>query len=99
MDKRQVIKIATEYKEAVTRQFGNATVYLFGSYSKGTARVDSDIDLAVVVSRLEGDYVTSSAKLWRLTMDINSLIEPVLIEECHPSPLYEDILRTGIVVA
>ena len=99
MDKGQVIKIATEYKKAVTRQFGNVTVYLFGSYSKGTAREDSDIDLAVVVPRLEEDYMTSSAKLWRLTMDINTLIEPVLIEECHPSPLYEDILRTGVVVA
>ena len=31
-------------------------------------------------------------------MDINTLIEPVLIEECNPSPLYEEILQTGIAV-
>ena len=99
MDKRQVIEIAREYKKAVLSQFGYATVYLYGSYSKGTAHEGSDIDLAVVVPRIEGDYMASSAKLWRLTMEINTLIEPILIEECHPSPLYEDILRTGTIVA
>ena len=79
-------------------QLAHANVYLYGSYSKGTAREDSDIDLAVVVPSLEGDYMLTSAKLWRLTMDINTLIEPILIEECHPSPLYEDILQTGMLV-
>ena len=98
MDKRQVIKIAKEYKRAVMDQIGSASVYLYGSYSKGTAHADSDIDLAVVVPRLDGDYMSTSAKLWRITMDINTLIEPILIEECHPSPLYEDILRTGVLV-
>lgn len=98
MDKRQVIKIAKEYKKAVMSQLDSASVYLYGSYSKGTANENSDIDLSVVVPRLEGDYMSTSAKLWRMTMDINTLIEPVLIEACHPSPLYEDVLRTGVLV-
>jgi len=98
MDKGQVIRIAKEYKQAVMNQLGPVTVYLYGSYSKGTANENSDIDLAVVVPQLDGDYMSASAKLWRLTMDINTLIEPVLIEKCHPSPLYEDILRTGELV-
>lgn len=98
MDKREAIKIAKEYKKAVVKQFASASVYLYGSYSKGTARDNSDIDLAVIVPRLNGDYMSTAAKLWRITMDINTLIEPVLIEECHPSPLYEDILRTGVLV-
>ena len=77
---------------------GAAKVYLFGSYSKGCARPDSDIDIAVVVPRVKGDYLSTAASLWRITMDVNTLIEPVLIEEVHPSPLYEDILQTGIAV-
>ena len=40
-----------------------------------------------------------SAKLWRITLEVNTLIEPILIESSHPSPLYEDILHTGIMVA
>lgn len=96
MDKRQAISIVKKYKKAVAAQLGTVTVYLFGSYSKGYARPDSDIDVAVVVPRVKGDFMTEYAKLWRITMDVNTLIEPVLIEECHPSPLYEDVLHSGI---
>ena len=98
MDKRAVLSIAKRYKRAVINTIGPAKVYLFGSYSKGCARPDSDIDIAVVVPRVEGDYLSTAASLWRITMDVNTLIEPVLIEEVHPSPLYEDILQTGIVI-
>lgn len=99
MDQRQVIRIVKKYKKAVTRQIGPVAVYLFGSYSKGYAREDSDIDVAVVVPEVQGDFLKESAKLWRLTLDVNTLIEPVLIESSHPSPLYEDILQSGILVA
>ena len=73
-------------------------MYLFGSYSKGYARPDSDIDIAVIVPQVNGNYLSTATSLWRITMDINTLIEPVLIEEIHPSPLYEDILKSGIAV-
>ena len=98
MDQQSAINIAKKYKEAVVKIIGPATVYLFGSYSKGCARPDSDIDIAVVVPSITGDYSSTAAHLWRITMDVNNLIEPVLIEKSHPSPLYEDILQTGIVV-
>lgn len=98
MDKRKAVSIAKQYKHAVINAIGPAKVYLFGSYSKGSARPDSDIDIAVVVPSVKGDYLSMSARLWRITMDINTLIEPVLIEEIHPSPLYEDILQTGIAI-
>ena len=98
MDKRDALSIAKQYKKAVVNAIGPAKVYLFGSYSKGCARPDSDIDIAVVVPRVNGDYLSMAASLWRITMDINTLIEPVLIEEIHPSPLYEDIMQTGIAV-
>ena len=98
MDKDQVIGIVKQYKEAVISRFGPATVYLYGSYSKGNARPDSDIDVAVVFPEVHGDFLKESAKLWRITLDVNTLIEPVLIESSHPSPLYEDILLTGVAV-
>lgn len=98
MDKRTVVGIAKKYKRAVVNAIGLAKVYLYGSYSKGCARPDSDIDIAVVVPSINGDYYSTAAHLWRITMDVNTLIEPVLIEESHPSPLYEDILQTGIAV-
>ena len=48
-------------------------MYLFGSYSKGCARPDSDIDIAVIVLRVNGDYLSTAASLWRITMDENTL--------------------------
>ena len=98
MDKRKALSIARQYKRAVVNAIGPAKVYLFGSYSKGCARPDSDIDIAVVVPFINGDYLSTATHLWRITMDVNTLIEPVLIEEAHPSPLYDDILQTGIAV-
>jgi len=82
----------------VLDNLGQARVYLFGSYSKGTARQDSDIDVAVVVPKVEDDFLKTSSMLWMLTWNVNTLIEPVLIEEAHPSPLFDEVLRTGVLV-
>ena len=98
MDKKQVINIVTSYKQAIQPIVSNATVYLYGSYSKGNARQDSDIDVAVVVPKLQADWLDVSAQLWNKTRHISTLIEPVLIEQDQPSPLYDDIMRTGIAV-
>ena len=73
-------------------------VYLYGSYSKGCAHQDSDIDIAVIVPKLNGEWLRTVTLLWTASRKVSSLIEPVLIEECHPSPLYEDVIRTGIAV-
>ncbi|MBR4660182.1 MAG: nucleotidyltransferase domain-containing protein [Bacteroidales bacterium] len=96
MGKNEVIDVVREYKQLVLAHFDTATVYLYGSYSKGTAHSGSDIDVAVVIPEAKNDFLKASAILWSLTWQLNTLIEPVLIEENHPSPLYEDVLRTGI---
>ena len=98
MDKKQVIDIVASYKQAIQPIVSNATVYLYGSYSKGTARQDSDIDVAVVVPVLHGDWLDVSAQLWNKTRHVSALIEPVLIDANQPSPLYDDVMRTGIAV-
>lgn len=98
MDKRQVIRVVRQYKKEVIDQMRPVAVYLFGSYSKGRPHPGSDIDVAVFVPKVDGDFLTESAKLWRITLDVNTLIEPVLIEECNPSPLYQEILQTGVAV-
>lgn len=98
MDRNTAIKYAKEFKDAISERFKPSRVYLYGSYSKGTQREDSDIDVAVVVPKMNGDWFANVPLLWRASRKVNVLIEPVLIEECHPSPLYDDILKTGIIV-
>jgi predicted nucleotidyltransferase len=54
-------------------------VILYDSYSKGTAGEYSDIDVAVVVDKVDGDLLESKAKLFNLTHDIDVSIEPILL--------------------
>ena len=98
MDKEQVINIVHSYKEAIYPIVGDAKVYLYGSYSKGTATQDSDIDVAVIVPKLKGDWLDTSSKLWRATRKVNTLIEPVIMEVGECSPLYDDVMLTGVAV-
>ena len=98
MDKEQVISIVKDYKKAISQKIDDAQVYLFGSYSKGTARPDSDIDVAVVVPSIGENWFTYTKSLWRDVDKVSLLIEPVLMEDAHPSPLYDDVMRTGVAV-
>jgi len=74
-------------------------VILFGSYAKGTQTETSDIDVAVVVDRIEGDFLDTEARLYRIRRDIDDRIEPVLLEkDADKSGLLESIMKTGKVV-
>lgn len=70
---------------------------MFGSYAKGYANPDSDIDVAVIVPKIEeGKLFDWSKSLWLDVEKVSILIEPVLMEENEGSPLYRDVMRTGI---
>lgn len=98
MDKEQALKLAKTYKEMVAEKLPLKAVYLYGSYSKGNYTEDSDIDIAVVVEKLNDNFFEDTPILWKLRRKISTLIEPVLLTEDDSNPLYYDILRTGILV-
>lgn len=98
MDKAEAIELARRYKSVISERFADAKVYLYGSYSKGTAHKESDIDVAVIVPKITGDRLSSAAFLWSKVDDVSLLIEPVLMEADEPSPLYEDVMRTGTYI-
>lgn len=98
MDKEQAMKLVRQYKQAISGILNSPKVYLYGSYSKGTATKDSDIDVAVIVPSIGNNWLTLSGKLWYATLAVSTLIEPVLLEEGGHSPLYQDIMRTGVAI-
>ena len=98
MDKEQALKLAKRYKEMVAEKLPLKAVYLYGSYSKGNYTEDSDIDIAVVVDKLNDNFFEDTPLLWKLRRKISTLIEPVLLTEDETNPLYYDILRTGTLV-
>lgn len=98
MNKEQAIALAKRYKEMVAEKLPLKALYLYGSYSKGNYREDSDIDIAVVVESLNDNYFEDTPLLWKLRRKISNLIEPVLLIEDMNNPLYCDIARTGILI-
>ena len=98
MDKEQALKIAKKYKEIVAEKLPLKAVYLYGSYSKGNYTEGSDIDIAVVVDKLNDNFFEDTALLWKLRRKISLMIEPVLLTEDESNPLYYDIIRTGTLV-
>ena len=72
---------------------------MFGSYAKGKARPWSDIDVAVIVPKVDEDKWLDTSV--RLGMDVDSvslLIEPVLMERGEDTMLYREVMHTGITV-
>ena len=95
----EAIGIARNYKRVISPRFSTAPkVMLYGSYSKGYPKPESDIDVAVIVPHVEGDWLTISTDLWLDVDKVNILIEPVLLEKNSHSPLYDDVMRTGVAV-
>ena len=95
--REEAIDLVRQYKHVIAKHFSEVPeVMLFGSYSKGTANKDSDIDVAVIVPSYGDRKLELSKALWHDVDDVSLLIEPVLIAKDHPSPLYEDILQTGV---
>lgn len=99
MDKEQALELVRRYKQIIAPRFTDgAKVYMFGSYSKGNARPESDIDVAVVVPSFGDNWWTWTKSLWRDVRKVSTLIEPILMEEDSHSPLYDDVMQTGIAV-
>ena len=99
MDKAEAIRFVKQYTNVLKKHFDIKKVVLYGSYAYNTARLDSDIDVAVIFDRVEGDFLMTEAKLYRLRRDIDARIEPVLIEESNDkSGFMEDILKTGEII-
>lgn len=98
MDKRKAIELAKKYKEIVSLHLPVKALYLFGSYSKGDYSEESDIDVAVIVPDDRDNWFEDAPLLWTLCRKVSTYIEPVLLNEGDTSPLYYDIINTGIKI-
>lgn len=105
MDKRQTLtrdealSLVRHYKQVIAPRFDvEPKVMMFGSYSKGYANADSDIDVAVIVPTYGNRKLEISKLLWHDVDKVSLLIEPVLMAEDRWSPLYDDVMRTGVTV-
>jgi len=96
----EAIELVRKYKQVIRPRFADEPkVFMFGSYSKGYANPDSDIDVAVIVPTYgQKNKFDISVNLWHDVDKVSFLIEPVLMAEDTWCPLYDDVMRTGVAV-
>ena len=99
MDRKAALKNATAYAVEVCKVLSPYTIIMYGSYAKGTATFESDIDIAVIFDDYQGNWLKDSALLWKLTRCVNTSIEPILLDRTHdPSGFVQEILDTGEIL-
>jgi uncharacterized protein len=100
MDKTEAINKAKRYRLLVKDYFPIEKMYLFGSYARNTNREDSDIDVAIVVNHIKGDFFSINPLLWKLRRQIDDRIEPILIEKDNDqSGFLSEIQKYGIEIS
>ena len=77
-------------------------VILFGSYAKGTARPESDIDIAVISSQFGKNNLKEMMFLRRIALKIDSHIEPLPFSpqdmDDRYSAITQEIIKYGIKI-
>jgi predicted nucleotidyltransferase len=104
MSQTEVINIVRAYLVVLKQAGINIDkAYLYGSYARGEANIDSDIDLLLVSSQFDtnDDYVL--AKPWLYTNSVDFRIEPLAIglkkfTSDDTSPIIEVVRQTGIEI-
>lgn len=95
---QSVIDTAKVYLQMIPLSMEMKKAYLFGSYAKGNEHIDSDIDIAIVVGKMD-DFFSTQMQLMRLRRKIDLRIEPHPILEVdfnNQNPFAYEIQKTGI---
>ena len=106
MDKRQTLTrdealaLVRRYKEVISPRFAvEPKVMMFGSYAKDCPNEWSDIDVAVIVPKIEeGTWFDTSVSLNKDVDKVSLYLEPILLESGEDSPIYREVMRTGVAV-
>lgn len=98
MDK-SVIEVTRKFRDKITGIIPYKMLVVYGSYAKGTTHQDSDIDLAVIVDKIDENYITLSGKMYEFVRDIDLRLEPILLGmENDQSGFVSSIIKNGYVI-
>ena len=80
MAKKPVIGVIKKFASALTEKGIRVDkIILYGSYARGKARPDSDIDVAVISRDFGKDRTDEGMLLFRIAGEVDARIEPVPI--------------------
>jgi len=97
-----VIEEARHYADEVRRRLPVEKVYLFGSYAKGTADEESDVDVAFFLRDYGGKTrFDIGVELLDFCLNYKVCFEPLVFKTSEierDNPFVNRILRTGIEI-
>ena len=101
---QEVKKSVERFGKYVSMELPVRKVLLYGSYAKGSARTDSDIDVAVFVDYPDHEHrLELATKLFHFAGEIDVEIEPKCFfwdeyKNCIQGSILSEILNTAIEV-
>jgi predicted nucleotidyltransferase len=99
MDQKEAIEKVREYRRLIEKYFDIDRVYLYGSFARLKSHEDSDIDVAIIVDQITGDYFSTTPLLWKLRREVDDRIEPILIDKNNDQAGFiDEILKYGIEI-
>lgn len=99
MDKKSALNLANKYAKEVRKELNPEQIVLYGSYASNTYNENSDIDIAVIYNDLNENFLDISSLLWKLTRNVSTLIEPVLLDQTKDkSGFVDEVIRQGKVI-
>jgi predicted nucleotidyltransferase len=100
----EVINVVKRYMVALGKQGIHLShAYLFGSYARGQATAQSDIDVMLVSDYFDTEDIYKFSKPWRIAAEVDYRLEPVSIESKRfetddSSPLIAIVKQEGLEV-
>jgi type I restriction enzyme S subunit len=107
MSRADVLRLLREFRDRLASLYGSRLkrVYLYGSYARGDADEDSDIDVAVVLAEPLNPYVESertSELFGELSLREGCLLVPFFLTEeeyrARPFAVHRSIVEEGVAV-
>jgi len=95
----EIRRLALTFADDVAQFCSPRMVVLYGSQITGQATPTSDIDIAVIMDSVPGDYLDFETDLYRIRRHVDDRIEPVLLEIGHDdSGFLATVMRQGEIL-
>ncbi len=104
MPEKKIIDIIKIYISALAKSgISIQKTFLYGSYARGEATEDSDIDIMLISSVFDNNDLDTKIKAWSLTRQVDIRIEPYTVGlkkflTDDVSPLLQIVKQEGIEI-